>query len=175
MADFMWENLFSKDAGKHTTYMALKNNILFSDLNPRELKLVEKIVNVRRYRPSEPIFKQGEVGVGMYIIIDGAVNISVEELDTTSSETRTHHVIQLKAGEFFGELALVENNGRRSASASSQEETTLIGFFKPDLVEIIDRNPTAGVKILMKLGEVLGIRLRETTSRITEMKKEHRR
>lgn len=175
MINFVWDNIF-KDQDKHENLrQKLRQNILFQDLNFNEIKLVEKIVNVRHYRPGEPIFKQGEVGVGMYIIVSGVVNIYVEELQATTGAAYTTHVTQLKAGDFFGELALVEHEGRRSASATAHEESVLIGFYKPDLNEIVERNSTAGVKILLRLGEVLGARLRQTTARITELKKEGRK
>lgn len=172
--NYIWENIFKNKGKAGSIRDKLKENLLFCDLNAFELSLVEKILNVRHYRPGESIFRQGEVGVGMYIVLSGTVNIYVEELQATTTQSIATHVTQLKAGEFFGELALVENEGRRSASATAHEECVLIGFYKPDLFEIIERNPSAGVKILMRLGEVLGFRLRETTARITELKKEVR-
>jgi CRP-like cAMP-binding protein len=172
MVNFIWENLFGPSGKNQSVRKALKDNILFCDLNYSELKLLEKIVNVRNYRPGEAIFRQGEVGVGMYIISSGSVNIFVEELNPKNSQVKTTHIVQLKAGNFFGELALVEKEGRRTASATAQDETVLIGFFKPDLMEVVERSPSAGVKILMRLGEVLGTRLHQTTARITELKKE---
>ncbi len=170
--NYVWENLFRDKSKNDNLRQKLKQNILFQDLNFTELRMVESIVNVRHYRPGESIFKQGEVGVGMYIIMSGTININVEELEASTNNTVTTRVAQLKAGDFFGELALVETEGRRSASATAHAESVLIGFYKPDLVEIVERNPTGGVKILMRLGEVLGTRLRQTTARITELKKE---
>ncbi|MEZ0393084.1 MAG: cyclic nucleotide-binding domain-containing protein [Pseudobdellovibrionaceae bacterium] len=175
MVNYLWENFFRNQDKNQNLRQKLKQNILFQDLNFSELSLVEKIVNVRHYRPGESIFKQGEVGVGMYIILSGVVNIYVEELQAATGASYTTHVTQLKSGDFFGELALVETEGRRSASATAHEECLLVGFFKPDLIEIIERSPSAGVKILSRLGEVLGARLRQTTARITELKKEGRR
>jgi CRP/FNR family transcriptional regulator, cyclic AMP receptor protein len=169
--DFVWENLFRKNRKELTLTQKLKENILFQDLSSSELKLIENIVNLRSYRPGETVFRQGEIGVGMYIIKNGAVNIYVEELNSTSGEIKNSLVTTLKEDDFFGDLALVEENGRRSATAVASVETNLIGFFKPALLEITARNPSAGVKILMKLGEVLGTRLKETTQRITEMKR----
>lgn len=174
MVDFLWDNLFL-GRGKKSVRESLRHCILFQDLSPIELRLVENIVNVRNYRQGENVFRQGEVGVGMYIVVSGTVNIHIEELNSATNETRTSHVTQLKPGSFFGELALVEHEGRRSATATANDEVVLIGFFKPDLIEIVERNSTAGVKILMRLGEVLGTRLRQTTARITELKKESKR
>jgi CRP/FNR family transcriptional regulator, cyclic AMP receptor protein len=172
--NFMWENLFDRSDKGQSTRTALKTNILFQDLNLRELRLVENIVNVRNFRPGENIFKQGEVGVGMYIIQSGSVNVTTEELDASSSVVKVNHVTQLKKGGFFGELALVEDNGRRSASCAAHEEAILVGFFKPDLMELVERNPSAGIKILLRLGEVLGTRLKETTSRLSALAREEK-
>lgn len=171
MVNYIWDNLFRSTDRNQTIRTGLKENILFQDLSGSELRLLENIINVRQYRPGESIFRQGEVGVGMYIILSGTVNVYVEELQAQTAEVRTTHVTQLKAGDFFGELALVEEASRRSASATAHEDTVLIGFFKPDLVEIVERNASAGVKILLRLAEVLGTRLRQTTARITELKK----
>lgn len=173
MVDFIWNNFFKDASKKNNLRETLKANILFTDLSRREIYLLENIVNVRSYRPGESIFRQGEVGVGMYILVSGTVNIYVEELEASTQQTKTTHVTQLTGGDFFGELALVEEEGRRSASASAQDETILIGFFKPDLKEVTERSPDAGVKILWRLGEVLGARLKQTTARISEMKKLH--
>jgi CRP/FNR family cyclic AMP-dependent transcriptional regulator len=173
MVDFQWINVFRNKDAKSSLREKLHQNILFKDLRAGELRFLENIVNLRSYRPGEVIFRQGEVGVGMYIILSGHVNIQVEEIQTGTLQPKSSHVTVLKAGEFFGELALVEEEGRRSATASAQNEAQLIGFYKPDLIEIIERSPSAGVKILMRLGEVLGVRLRQTTARITELKTEN--
>jgi CRP-like cAMP-binding protein len=174
MANFIWENLFNDDHKEKTLRQKLKTNFLFQDLAVNELKMLEKIVNIRTYRPGEIVFRQGDVGVGMYIISKGTVNIYKEEIVPESGNPRTTHITQLQEGDFFGDLALVEDNGRRSASAVAHQETNLIGFFKPDLIELANRNPTAGVKILMRLGEVLGSRLAQTTAKISELKNENK-
>lgn len=169
--DYIWDNLFRQSKKDRTLTQRLTENILFQDLSGKELRLVENIVNIRTYRPGETIFRQGEVGVGMYIIATGLVNIYVEEVVPATGELQMNHVTQLNDGDFFGDLALVEENSRRSATAVASVETTLIGFFKPALLEIADRNPSAGVKIMLRLGEVLGARLKETTARISELKR----
>jgi CRP-like cAMP-binding protein len=170
----MWDNLFRDRDRKKPLRELLKKNFLFQDLSASEISMIEKIVNVRHYHPGEAIFRQGEVGAGMYMIFSGVVNVFVEELDIATGAPNISHVTLLKAGDFFGEMTLVEQESRRSASTKAQEECTLIGFFKPDLIEVVERNPSAGVKILMRLSEVLATRLRQTTNLITKMKKEQR-
>lgn len=162
----LWQNLFKKNKIQSNIQEQLKANLLFKNLTDSELKLVESIINVRHYQPSEHVFHQNELGVGMYIICKGAVDIVAEQY--TDNDKKFSFITKLKEGDFFGELALVEYDGKRSASAYAVGETVLIGFFKPALLEIIKRNPTAGVKILWNLGQVLGSRLRESTSALTD-------
>jgi len=170
MPNFIWENLFRDGKGEKSIQQKLKENFLFQDLSIPQLRLLEKIVNIRSYRSGENIFQQGDIGVGMYFISKGEVNIYVQDLIPETGEYKQALVTQLKEGDFFGDLALVEENGRRSATAVANRDVILIGFFKSDLMEVASRNPTAGVKILLRLGEVLGQRLKETTSKITELR-----
>ena len=165
-----WENIFRKDRREKTVEIALKNNVLFENLTSRELGLVQEIVNVRLYAPGERVFQQGEVGVGMYIVIRGKIAISTEDPKGVTGRTESHVITHLGDGDFFGELALVEETGRRTASATAVEESQLVGFFKPDLMEIVNRSPHAGAKILLNLSRVLGHRLSETTALIRHLR-----
>lgn len=174
MVNYLWENLFRHDKKTQSIRQSLKENILFKNLNPRELHFIQTIVHERHYRAGETVFRQGELGVGMYIIVHGRIDISM--LDTHSNSegnsVREIFVTRLETGDFFGELSLVEEEGRRNATAVASEDCILIGFFKPDLMSILDRNPTTGVKVVFRLAEVLGRRLKDTTDRISQLKAE---
>jgi CRP-like cAMP-binding protein len=171
--DFLWENIFKQSQKARTINTILSENLLFSNLSKKELRFVENIVHERHYRSGEPVFKQGEIGVGMYIIVKGSVDITVADIDPTGKiPTQTILVTRLTAGDFFGEISLVEENGRRSATAIAAENTIVVGFFKPDLMEILERNPATGVKIVYRLAEVLGRRLKETTDKISQLRSE---
>ncbi|MCB0393259.1 MAG: cyclic nucleotide-binding domain-containing protein [Bdellovibrionales bacterium] len=171
--DFLWENIFKQSQKARTISALLAENFLFSDLTKKELRFVENIVHERHYRTGESIFKQGEIGVGMYIVVKGSVDIIVYDTDPTGKRpTQNILVTRLMSGDFFGEISLVEENGRRSASAVAAEDSIVIGFFKPDLMEILERSPATGVKVVFKLAEVLGRRLKETTDKITQLRSE---
>lgn len=168
--NFIWENLFKKNDASEEIQSLLKNCFIFQDLSRNELKFVKELVHVRHFKNGEPIFNQGEIGVGMYIIGRGTVDILVEDALIDSDEPT--HVTRLSRGDFLGELSLVEENSRRSATAVSIGETMMIGFFRPDLEEIIERNPSMGAKICFRLSQVLGRRLKGTSEKITELKKQ---
>lgn len=168
----LWENLFRKAGSQNQIFRLLKENILFKDLNDREISLVQKIMNQRTYRAGEEIFRQGDSGVGMYILISGSVNIFLEETLETQNIKRSL-ITRLYPGDFFGESALVIEGGKRSATAIAKEDCMLLSFFNPDLQEIINTNPLTGNKILFRLGEVLGTRLRETNKKIITLMSEN--
>lgn len=168
--NYLWDNIFRR-AGDQTTYAVLRANMLFRDLSDTELRFLERCVHVRHYQPGEPVFRQGDVGVGMYIIVKGRVEIYVQDPNAPNESTRDIYITQLSPTDFFGELSLVEDNGRRTATAIARDETTLIGFFKPDLTEILSRRPQTGTRIVLRLAEVLGRRLKETTDKVSELRR----
>jgi CRP/FNR family cyclic AMP-dependent transcriptional regulator len=168
MIDLLWKNIFLKK--EKDTSSILKENILFQDLTKKELKFVTNIVHIRNFKSQETIFRQGETGLGMYIIINGRVDITVEDHQREGKDTcgrKDTLLTSLTSGDFFGELALVEESGKRSATATAVETTELIGFFKPNLFTILERRPALGVKITLRLSEVLGRRLIETNEKMS--------
>lgn len=172
MVNYLWENFFRKNDQDAEVQEALRQTYVFQSLSKKELRFVTGTCHVRTFKRGEPIFRQGEVGIGMYILLRGSLEIYVDQFVEEDLPPRSHLVTRLKNGDFLGELSLVENNSRRSATAIAAEESVLIGFFKPDLFEILERQPATGVKILLRLSEVLGRRLKETTIKINELKEE---
>lgn len=173
--NYLWDNIFKKLERQQDIATILSNNILFRNLSRKELKFIENIIHIRKFRAGEIIFRQNETGVGMYIIVKGTVDISIiDDIFLERDKEKEVVVTRLEPGDFFGELSLIEEVSKRSASATAAEDTVLIGFFKPDLLEILERSPSTGVKVIFRLAEVLGRRLKETTEKITQLKKEIR-
>ena len=97
----------------------------------------------------------------MYVILEGEIEIK----DPKSGNLFAN----LSSGDFFGELALLDEEPR-SASALCNKPTRLIGFFRTDLLTLIQRYPELGNKILLNLARVLGERLRQTNRNIIKLK-----
>ena len=164
-ASAIWKNLFSVDKVKKGSTEELLSKVpAFIDLTPKELKEVAAIVHRREYRINEPVFSQGDPGLGMYIIQSGDVAITIPGRDGKERE-----LVVLNDGDFFGELALLDESPR-SASAKCKTECLLIGFFRPDLFELIEKKASLGIKIVLKLSEIVAQRLRETDKELSKMK-----
>jgi len=123
---------------------------------------LEKLVHHRTYASGDFVFKNRAPGEGMYIIMKGTIKITI---GTRSGDEKV--LAELKEGDFFGELALFDNEPR-SANALATTDSKLIGFFTADLLSLQDRNPQMTNKILMNLGSMLGERLRSTNHLLLE-------
>jgi CRP-like cAMP-binding protein len=105
------------------------------------------------YAPGEKIFEQGELGTEMFIILDGDVEI-VKHINEES-----HVLSHLEKGDFFGEMALLENVPRTAdAIAVGEVKTLVINGSRFD--EMLHKNPEIAVRIIRKYSK----RLREANA-----------
>ena len=159
----LWGNIF-KDRQKEEDEISgiLKKIPIFTGLSAREIAAIERILHRREYLQNEVIFHEGDPGLGMYIIEKGCVDI-VHGPDR-------HMLASLCEGEFFGELALLDESPR-TATAVAKMPCKLLCFFHPDLFSLIDRKPGLGVKVLFRLAKTIGDRLKKTNDNLLELKK----
>src|SRR5262249_20233622 len=80
---------------------------LFSGLNPSQLRSVAILAEVRRFEAGVSLFKEGDVGDGMYVVIQGKVRIS-KQVPGIGEEA----LAILEAGQYFGEMAIIEDSAR---------------------------------------------------------------
>lgn len=161
VGDALWGNVFRKDSDeKASTVSLLKKVPIFKGMHRTELHELEKIIHRRRYQADETIFYEGEPGVGMYIVQDGSIGIYKEK----GGDNR-ELLAELSHGEFFGELALLDESPR-SAAAVALEDCKILGLFRPDLLELIERKPRLGNKLLFQLAHMIGERLKHTNEEL---------
>ncbi len=162
-ADSIWGNIFRLGRRDESLYEILHDIPLFRDLSPKELRTLEHVVHIRNYQAGETVFIETEPGAGMYVIKSGRIDIVVNH--KTDNPMR---LAELQTGDFFGEMALLGDTSR-SATAVARDKAELIGFFHPDLVEIINLHPTIGAKISFGLAKTLADRLRYTNTQLREV------
>ena len=164
--DFAWKQAFKSKIKPASIEEMLSKIPVFEKLEAKELRQVAGIVHRRQYSVGEYVFYQGDPGLGMYVVEKGKVGVVVTGLDGTSEE-----VAELNDGDFFGEIALLDESPR-SASVVVKEESQLIGFFRPDLFDIIEKTPKTGLKVVMKLAEMIGERLRNMNAEFSKLRNE---
>ncbi|MCG8605907.1 cyclic nucleotide-binding domain-containing protein [bacterium] len=154
LGDGFWKNIFRRKTPRDDNIQTLLRQVpLFEGMNTSELSEFEKILHRRRFRRKEAIFRESEPGVGMFVIKSGTVGIYQRGADRKQQE-----LTRLSQGEFFGELALLQESPR-SATAVAIQKATILGLFRPDLMRLVDRQPRLGSKFLLQLASVIGQRL----------------
>ncbi len=155
--DSLWGNLFKERNKVRRGIASLMKPIpLFSELRKAELRAIECLVHHRQYHNAEVVFWEDEPGVCMYIVQKGEVGIFKDYAQAGQKE-----LARLEAGDFFGEMALLEDDCR-SATAVALGEAHLFGLNHSDLFNLFNRKPQLGVKLLSSLANILARRLRKT-------------
>lgn len=136
----------------------LTQSPLFRNLDETERAQILIIGRMRPFQAGEVIFREGDAGDGLYMVVKGSVRISKQ------SVTGEEALAVLEPPAFFGEMALIDFSAR-AADAIANEESSL--FFIPlqDLRSLIEAQHKIALKILYALCEVLAQRLRETNER----------
>ncbi|MBW7996533.1 MAG: cyclic nucleotide-binding domain-containing protein [Candidatus Glassbacteria bacterium] len=158
----LWGNVFNEETNERSVAAVLRRIPVFTSLSKTEMRQVEKIVYLRNYHEGEVIFVEGEPGAGMYVIDSGKIRIC---LGPNTDED--HEIAMLENGDFFGDLALIDDHPR-SATAVAVTPTRLIGFFRSELISIISRSPRLGVKLQQNMMQILVRRLRITDQRLND-------
>lgn len=147
---------------------------VLKNLSDNELRLFSKFLHMRKFEPGEKIFRQNQPGFGCYFIYSGLVDIIVEGDGVTESgnavDVKSRHVVSLERGDYFGELALLQDESLRNATAVAQHHTVLLGVFKPDLEEIIQTKPVLGAKFLQSVSQIIANRLHSLTNEVRYLK-----
>lgn len=116
--------------------------------------------NCQKYAPGDVIFRQGEPGNSMFIILEGTVKIS------QGSDGDKHILASMGPGEFFGEMAVITNQPRM-AQAEAVSHAVLLQIHQGTFLERIQAEPELALYIL----EGLIIRLRKMLLVLTSPEK----
>lgn len=148
-----WANLFKAPAKKDELEEVLISMPPFKNLGNKPLRTLIKLIHNRAYAANEYVFYQSDPGIALYVIIKGEILIT-EETDGDRFDLAT-----LSRGDFFGELALLDEE-KRSASAVAMKDSQIAVIFKPDLDEFVETYPKEGIKILRGISQIVATRLR---------------
>ncbi len=119
----------------------LKRVSMFEDLDNRSLEALANAAIEQRYEKGQEIVRQGDVGVGAFIIRSGKVDVIQEK---GGKETK---IATLGPGEVFGEMALLDEFPR-SATVRASEPTTCLGLQRWHFRGILESHPQIALAML---------------------------
>ncbi|MFP3879443.1 MAG: Crp/Fnr family transcriptional regulator, partial [Dehalococcoidia bacterium] len=111
----------------------------------------------QRYGRSEVIFEQGSTGSEMYLIHSGKVLLSIR-----SNEAQQTPLVILGAGDFFGEMALVDDSPRSATASAVEDGTELIVMDRAKFMFMVRQQPEFALSLMHTLCQ----RLRDMDKRL---------
>jgi CRP/FNR family cyclic AMP-dependent transcriptional regulator len=125
---------------------------LFKRLEPHELEHLAEDVDQVNYAAGETIFNEHDLGDGLYVVETGSVRIWVMDEDVTEVT-----LAELKPGDFFGELAVLDR-GERSSSATALTDTHLHKLSSDAFQQFLIEHPDASIDVICEIAQ----RMRQT-------------
>lgn len=125
---------------------------LFSGCNKADLQLIAKSVDEISVEPGRVLTKQGDFGREAFVVVDGSVCVQIDGAE----------IATLKAGQQFGELALLDG-GVRTATVTATTDTTLLVIDQRSFLSLLDEVPGLARRILASLAATI----RELDTRYT--------
>ena len=117
-----------------STTELLKNVAIFKDLDETELAAVAEVCKEEKHESGAYIFREGEAGNRLYVIVSGEVRIS-RDVPGSGEEA----LAVLKPGALFGEMSVFDRSDR-STHAISNGGCTLMTIMRPDFEMLLDFN-----------------------------------
>lgn len=148
----------STDLSRSEEAQMLAHVPLFKNLDSTELENLADSVDQVEVKAGEMIFHEHDQGDALYVVETGAVRIWVRDEDVQEVT-----LSELKPGDFFGELAVLDS-GERSANASAVVDSTLHRLSRNDFQEFLLKYPHAATDVIREVAA----RLRQTNLLVSQ-------
>jgi len=135
---------------------SLQRTSLFSTLTSGELRQIQEKVHIRRFSKNEVILHEQNSNDFMYIVLDGEVKVV-----QTTNEGKEIIITVHQAGDFFGELTMIDGKTEPATVCATKDSVTAI-ISKKDFYDLLFSES----KVLENLLQILCARIREYLKKI---------
>jgi CRP/FNR family transcriptional regulator, cyclic AMP receptor protein len=144
---------------------------LFQDLEEAEINQVLSRTSHREFSAGAVIIQEGEPGDSLFIMAAGEVEITKQltlVLDEDTPKERVMIRLNAENGVYFGEMALLESE-TRSATVTASADCSLMELHQKDFLALVEQDPAMGVKLLLRLAQILSRHLRKTNQDVVKL------
>lgn len=141
----------------------LKKNLLFKGCSAEDFELLTGLLQERQVKPNTTIFSEKMPAEALYIIKSGKIKISVME-----GEGDEVALLELGPGEFFGEIALIQESSR-AVNARAETTAEVIMLSRKDFLALIDLDPRVAAKITLAIARLLAMRVKAYSGKLREI------
>jgi len=141
----------------------LKDIAIFSGLDDEQRDLIAGEMKRSEYRNGDMIFREGDPGDQLFVVLRGTVCIFINDNDGKEVV-----LAEVKSGSYFGEMSIIDQTCR-SAACRVIEDCVLLELFADDFIHIKNTMPESSVKVMNRMLSIIVGRLMSTGAFITQM------
>jgi len=145
----------------------LKSLKLLNGIPEDQLGTLGEFLTARNFADGAPVFEEGTKGSSLFFITDGNVRIAKQLRSSEGATASYKELALLGPGDCFGEMAIMESEAPRSASAIAAGETVLFELERDQLHRWLGAHPQLAMGFFSRLVAMLSGRLRRSSNEQT--------
>ena len=137
----------------------LRTVSLFWDLDMVELGYISEKMVSKHFENGNLIFLEETKGENLFFVVEGSVKVT-----RLSKDGREVILAMLNAGDFFGEMSLLDGESR-SANVIALEDTEVLSLYRDDFLDVLHDYPKIAIQLLKEMTS----RLRKSDRQIVSL------
>ncbi len=130
-------------------------------LSPMEINFMATLSKEEKFLPQDYIFREGEPGDRMFVVLEGQVMIS-KQITGAGEEALAF----LERGDYFGEMALIDQQPRSADARAHDNGAVVLSISREVLEGILDIQKVSSLRMLRLLCNLVAKRLREIDDKL---------
>ena len=139
---------------------------LLNSLSDKEYQILNGVLTPIFYRPNDWICHEGDIGDACYLIIKGQVDVHMQTNHETSKEPQSEVLTRLRAGDLFGQMALIDRKPRSASGRAGARGVHVLKLSVNDFDQLFHSQSPFAFKIIDQVTQDLSIRLRNATKQL---------
>ena|ERR1700722_9507322 len=142
------------DSDARFTLSELRRIKLFADMTDEDISILSGSVEPVTCRVSQIVVSAGDPGDCMFLVMQGEFRVSL------MAQGKEALLAKLEAGDFFGELCLLDESNR-SADVVATAPGRLLRFSRVAFQQLVETHPQVTTRLMMGILRTVGSRLRK--------------
>jgi CRP-like cAMP-binding protein len=151
----------------------LKRTDIFYDLTTTQLEMMASLCEERSVKLGELVFEENSMGDEMFLIARGSVEVLVDPSIVGGPTAKKRGagpvtIATLRAGQTFGEVALVDQGSRTASARCAEMDTQLLVIHRGKFNKLCDTYPELGYRVMRNIASDLSFKIRGSDLAIRE-------